>query len=102
MRALFEQSVLAGMGLLSMTHEKAQKIVDELTRRGEVQKDEVKDWVDRLVQRGDEERQSLRKLIHDEVKSALDVSEIDETTFSQYLYCQNIPDVDLILRTGGE
>jgi len=72
MHTLFERSVLAGMGLLSMTHEKAQKIVDELIRRGEVEKDEAKDWVDRLVQRGDEERQSLRKLIHDEVKSALD------------------------------
>jgi polyhydroxyalkanoate synthesis regulator phasin len=72
MRTLFEQSLLAGIGLLSMTHEKAQKIVGELTRRGEVQKDEAEEWVERLVQRGEEERQSLRKLIHDEVKSALD------------------------------
>lgn len=72
MRTMFERSVLAGIGVLSMTHEKAQKIVDELIQRGEVQKDEAKDWVERLVQRGDEERQSLRKLIHDEVKSSLD------------------------------
>ena len=72
MRTLFELSVLAGIGILSMTHEKAQKIVDELIRRGEVQKDEGKDWVESLVQRGDEERQSLRKLIHDEVKSTMD------------------------------
>ncbi|MEL7591907.1 MAG: hypothetical protein AAGU17_11515 [Anaerolineaceae bacterium] len=72
MRTLFERSVLAGIGILSMTHEKAQKIVDELIRRGEVQKDEGKDWVESLVQRGDEERQSLRKLIHDEVKSTMD------------------------------
>lgn len=72
MRTMLERSVLAGIGVLSMTHEKAQKIVDELIRRGEVQKDEAKDWVESLVQRGDEERQSLRKLIHDEVKSSLD------------------------------
>ncbi len=72
MRTLFERSVLAGIGVLSMTHEKAQQIVDELIRRGEVQKDEAKDWVESLVQRGDEERQSLRKLIHDETKSTLD------------------------------
>jgi polyhydroxyalkanoate synthesis regulator phasin len=72
MRTLFERSVLAGIGLLSMTHEKAQKIVDELIRRGEVQKDEAKYWVESLVQRGEDERQSLRKLIHDEVKSTLD------------------------------
>ncbi len=72
MHTLFERSVLAGIGVLSMTHQKAQKIVDEFIRRGEVQKDEAKDWVESLVQRGDEERQSLRKLIHDEVKSTLD------------------------------
>jgi len=72
MRTLFERSVLAGIGVLSMTHGKAQKIGDELIRRGEVQKDETKDWVESLVQRGDEERQSLRKLIHEEVKSTLD------------------------------
>ncbi|MEN4012475.1 MAG: phasin family protein [Bellilinea sp.] len=71
MRTLFERSVLAGIGLLSMTHEKAQKIIDELTQRGEVQKEEAEDWVEGLVQRGEDERQSLRKLIHDEVKSTL-------------------------------
>jgi polyhydroxyalkanoate synthesis regulator phasin len=62
MRTLFERSILAGIGVLSMTHEKAQKIVGELIRRGEVQKDEAKDWVESLVPRRDEERQSLRKI----------------------------------------
>ena len=55
-----------------MTHEKAQKIVDEFIRHVEVQKDEAKDWVESLVQRWNEERQTLRKLIHDEAKSTLD------------------------------
>ena len=71
MRTLLERSFLAGIGLLSMTHEKAQKIVDELTQRGEVQKGEAKDWVEQLVHHGEEERQAIRKLIRDEVKSAL-------------------------------
>jgi len=35
MATLFEKSVLVGLGLLSMTREKAQKVVDELTQRGE-------------------------------------------------------------------
>lgn len=55
-----------------MTHDKTQKIIDELTQRGKVQKDEAKDWVDGLVERGEDERQSIRYLIHDEVKSAPD------------------------------
>jgi len=43
MSTLFERRVLAGFGVLSMTHEKTQKIVDELIRHGEVQKDETLD-----------------------------------------------------------
>ncbi|HDR68251.1 MAG TPA: hypothetical protein ENN61_04290 [Bacteroidaceae bacterium] len=27
---------------------------------------------------------------------------LDETTFSRYLYCPGCPDVDLVIRTGGE
>ncbi len=36
MHTLFEQGVLAEISVLSMTHEKAQKIIDELTQRSEV------------------------------------------------------------------
>jgi len=72
MRTLFERSFLVGIGVLSMTHDKAQKIVDELTQRGEVKKDEADEWVERLAQRGEEERLSLKKLIHDEVKGTMD------------------------------
>jgi undecaprenyl diphosphate synthase len=45
---------------------------------------------------------AMKAIIMDQQRGNLDVSEIDETSFSHYLYCQNIPDVDLILRTGGE
>ena len=72
MTSLLEKGFLAGIGLLSMTREKAQKIVEELTHEGEVQRSEVKQWVDQLSDRGEEERQALRKLIRDEMKKVLD------------------------------
>ena len=72
MTNLLEKGFLAGIGLLSMTREKAQKVIDELSHEGEVQKNEVTKWVDQLADRGEEERQALRKLIRDEVKQALD------------------------------
>ena len=72
MKTLLEKSFLAGIGLLSMTREKAQQVIDELSHEGEVQKGEVTRWVDQLADRGEEERQALRKLIRDEVKQALD------------------------------
>ena len=72
MTTLLEKGFLAGIGLLSMTREKAQKIIDDLSHEGEVQKSEVKQWVDKLSDRGEEERQALRKLIRDEMKKVLD------------------------------
>ena len=72
MTTLLEKGFLAGSGLLSMTREKAQNIFDELSHEGELQKNEVKQWVDQLSDRGEEERQALRKLIRDEMKKVLD------------------------------
>lgn len=72
MKNLFEKGLLVGVGLLSMTREKAQDIIDELSHEGELQKSEVKQWVDQLSERGEEERDALRKLIRDEMKKVLD------------------------------
>jgi polyhydroxyalkanoate synthesis regulator phasin len=72
MSNLFEKGFLVGIGLLSMTREKAQAVIDELTQEGEVQKSEVKEWVEQLSERGEEERQALRKVIRDEMKKVLD------------------------------
>ncbi len=72
MTSLLEKGFLAGIGLLSMTREKAQRVIEELSKEGEVQKGEVKQWVDQLSDRGEEERQALRNLIRDELKKVLD------------------------------
>ena len=45
---------------------------------------------------------AMKTIIADHQRGNLKVNEINETTFSHYLYCPNIPDVDLIVRTGGE
>lgn len=72
MKTLLEKSFLAGIGLLSMTREKAQKIIEDLSHEGDVQKSEIKQWVDQLADRGEEEQQALRKLIRDEMKKVMD------------------------------
>ena len=72
MKSVFEKGFLAGIGLLSMTRDKAQKLMEELSHEGEVQKSEVKQWVDQLADRGEEERQALRKLVREEMKKVMD------------------------------
>lgn len=66
-----ERSLLMGLGLLSLTREKAQTIAEELAKEGEVARDQVKEMAERLAERGEEERKALRKLVHDEVDSSL-------------------------------
>jgi len=71
MSTIFEKSFLMSLGLLSMTHEKAKKIANELMKRGEIQKDEVKEWTEKLAKRGEEEREAAQKIIRDELKKAI-------------------------------
>ena len=40
----------------------------------------------------------MKQLVEDGVAN----SEIDENKFSEYLYTSNMPDVDLLIRTGGD
>ncbi len=67
MHDIVERGILASLGILSLTREKAQGVVDELVKRGEVRRDDSKSLVDRLVQRGEEERGTFRKLIREEM-----------------------------------
>jgi len=45
---------------------------------------------------------AAKNLAADVVAGKLDLNSIDETLFSQYLNTKNIPDPDLLIRTGGE
>ncbi|HUI90167.1 MAG TPA: hypothetical protein VLX61_15720 [Anaerolineales bacterium] len=71
MKTNLEKSILAGIGLLSMTREKAQKIVNDLSMQGGLEKEQGEKWVDQLTHRGEEERQAFRKIIRDEAKAVL-------------------------------
>jgi len=78
MKKLIERSILAGIGLLSLTREKSQEFVDELVKRGEVRHDESKDLVEHLVKRGEEEREAMSRLVRDDVATVM--NELDIVT----------------------
>ena len=70
LRDLVERGLLAGIGMLFVTRERAQAVVDELVNRGDVKRDESKGLVDRWVQRGEDERSNFRKLVREEIGKA--------------------------------
>ena len=72
MHTQIKRGFLAGIGLLSMTREKAHKIVDELVKKGEIHRDEIESLIEDIVQRGEEERQAVRNLVQEEVTHSIE------------------------------
>lgn len=70
-RELLEQSMLMGLGVVSLTRETAQNLVDEMVKRGQAQREEASDMVEQLLKRGERERNALRKLVREEVQEVL-------------------------------
>ena len=71
----FERGFLATVGVLSVSREKVQEMVDQLVARGELNRDEGKQLVDKMVKRGQEERETMRGLVRQEVQKV--VGELD-------------------------
>ncbi|MEM1628406.1 MAG: polyprenyl diphosphate synthase [Desulfurococcaceae archaeon] len=45
---------------------------------------------------------AIKSIINDIINGNLSIDELNENTFSKYLYTENMPDPDLIIRTSGE
>lgn len=67
-----EKSFNLGLGLLLYSREKVEEFVEELVNRGDVAKKDARKCTSELVQRGEEEREELKKLIQREVSKVLD------------------------------
>lgn len=84
MARLIEKSLLLGLGVLTLTRDKVVQVVNSLIEEGEVKPEEAPNIIDRLVARGETEREELRKLVRDEldktrfVASRKDVEELSQ------------------------
>ncbi len=68
----FEKSINLGLGLLMYSREKVEELVEELVSRGEVARKDARQFAVELMQKGEEQREELKKLIQSEVIKALD------------------------------
>jgi len=66
-----ERGLLMGLGAFSLTYEKAEAIVNDLVKRGEVRREESGELIDRLMKRGEKEREAVHKMIQEETTRAL-------------------------------
>ncbi len=68
---LFKKGVLMGLGAVTITKEKAEQIVDELVKKGEVAKDKRPQAVQDLLKKAEEQEKALFDKITAEVNKAL-------------------------------
>ncbi|MDD3852292.1 MAG: polyhydroxyalkanoate synthesis regulator [Syntrophomonadaceae bacterium] len=66
--SMIKKALYLGLGIFSVTREKAEKLVNELVEKGEMSGDEAKQIIDDLLTRGEEEKQALRKMVKEEIE----------------------------------
>ena len=66
-----DKLMLAGLGALSMTRERAEKIFDELLQRGQTARDARTGFVREVMDTADKARKDLQELVDRQVEKAL-------------------------------
>lgn len=64
---LLSDSIDLALGLLAMSREKIEGVVENLVQRGEVSKRDAQTLVSDLVTRGEQQRESVKALVEQEV-----------------------------------
>lgn len=71
MSDLFKKAVSLGWGLTLVSKEKVESVVGDLVKRGELAPSESKALIEKLMERGNEEQTSFKKLIEGQVEKVL-------------------------------
>ncbi|WP_227762354.1 phasin family protein [Zhaonella formicivorans] len=65
---LMRRAMHVGIGALSLTREKAEQLMDELVKKGEMSQSEAKEFIENLIERGKQEQAEIRNMIRQEVQ----------------------------------
>jgi len=66
-----DKMMLAGLGALSMTRERAEKLFDEYVSRGQAEKESRSGFVKEVMDSADRTRSELEKVISDQVQETV-------------------------------
>ena len=83
MLELMRKILLAGVGLVALSTEKAHRIIEPLVKKGQLSKKEGKKFVNELVKKSGQARNSLEKMIDAIVTKTL--SKMDIPTKQDYV-----------------
>ena len=68
---MIKKAMLLGIGLISLTKEKAEEIVDDLIKRGEVSREERFKMVDKLLREAEKKEEELTGKINEIVQNTI-------------------------------
>lgn len=71
MAKLIEKGISLGLGLFTMTREKAEEVVDKLIEKGEISREEASGALDDLLNRAEKEKKELEKRINTSMENTL-------------------------------
>lgn len=83
---MLKQMLYAGIGLAAVTKEKAEEVVADLIKKGEMSKEEGKDVLNTLINRMQDESEKLKQKINEQVENTITSmnlvrkSELDEVS----------------------
>ena len=72
-QSILKKTLLAGLGVYSLSREKAQEYMDDLVKRGELSKDEGSKFVKAMVDKAEEEAAFVKKMIDERVSQMISV-----------------------------
>jgi len=71
-----DKVLLAGLGALAMTRERAEKIFDDYVARGQAERGSRSGFVKDLMDNADKARKELERIVAEQVKAAIDKLEL--------------------------
>jgi len=67
---LMKKGFLAGVGALTMTKERAEELVEEMVKRGEITRSEAAQTIQELMDKGKEQQETIKKSVREEIDKA--------------------------------
>ena len=71
-----DKLMLAGLGAMSMTKEKAEKIFDEYVSKGKTERENRSGFVKEMLDNAEKSRNELEKMISDQVRKVVKQMEV--------------------------
>ncbi|BDG35943.1 phasin family protein [Saccharococcus caldoxylosilyticus] len=70
--SILKKGLAFGIGLALASKEQAEKLIDELVKKGELSLEESKDIIDQWKQQTEERKAELQRIVREQIKQVID------------------------------